>query len=169
MSELPSDADWRMWRDFSAMRRALDRAVEQRLQRDAKVSTPEFEVLSSLFAAENRMLRAGALAEALGWEKSRISHQVSRMAARGLVSRQDCPSDARGTWVVLTEAGADALDIAGRGYVEVLTERFFGQVSAQEREIVHAVAARVATDPADSDPAAEACASQVGRAAEAVA
>jgi DNA-binding MarR family transcriptional regulator len=137
------EAEWTMWRGFVAMRRSLDRALEQRLQSDAGISAADFDVLASLACAEDLRLRAGALAGALGWEKSRISHQVSRMAARGLVERAECPSDARGTWVVLSESGAEALDAARPGYADVLRRTFFGPLSDAERAAVRSLAERV--------------------------
>jgi DNA-binding MarR family transcriptional regulator len=137
------EAEWAMWRGFVAMRRSLDRALEQRLQADAGISAADFDVLASLACADDRRLRAGALAEALGWEKSRISHQVSRMAARGLVERAECPTDARGTWVVLSDEGAEALDAARPGYIEVLRRTFFGPLSEAERGTLRALADRV--------------------------
>jgi DNA-binding MarR family transcriptional regulator len=137
------EAEWAMWRGFVAMRRSLDRALEQRLQSDAGISAADFDVLASLACADDRRLRAGALAEALGWEKSRISHQVSRMAARGLVERAECPTDARGTWVVLSDEGAEALDAARPGYIEVLRRTFFGPLSEAERATLRGLADRV--------------------------
>ena len=138
------DDDWMLWHDFVAMRRHLDRAVEQRLQQDAGLSTPEFEVLRSLSLADGHRLRAGALAESLEWEKSRISHQVSRMTTRGLVERADCSVDARGTWVVLSERGADAFARASCGYIEVLGRLFFGTLDPADKRAIGTAAARVA-------------------------
>ena len=135
-------AELAMWRGFVAMRRSLDRALEQRLQADAGISAADYEVLLSLACMEDGRLRPGAIAEALGWEKSRISHQVSRMAARGLVDREECPTDARGTWVVLTRGGRAALDAARPGYADVLRTIFFGSMSGAERETLRALAAR---------------------------
>jgi DNA-binding MarR family transcriptional regulator len=135
-------ADWSMWRAFSGMREALDRALEQRVQRDAGISTADFDVLRSLAAAEGQQLRAGALAESLAWEKSRISHQVRRMADRGLVIRAECPTDARGTWVVLAPAGAEALAAASCGYVDVLRRAFFDGLTPAEKRALHAVSQR---------------------------
>jgi DNA-binding MarR family transcriptional regulator len=132
-----------MWRGFVAMRRSLDRALEQRLQADAGISTADFDVLHALSRAEGHRLRAGALADALGWEKSRISHQVSRMAARGLLERAECPTDARGTWVLLAAPGADALATATCGYVEVLQQTFFAPLSAADKRMLRGVAERV--------------------------
>jgi DNA-binding MarR family transcriptional regulator len=138
-----NEAEWTMWRGFVAMRRSLDRALEQRLQQDAGISAADFEVLVSLDRAEDHRLRAGALADRLGWEKSRISHQVSRMAARGLVDRADCPTDARGTWVVLSPAGAEALASAVCGYVEVLRSTFLAPLDDGDRRTLRAIADRV--------------------------
>ena len=136
-------ADWAMWRSFSGMRRSLDRALEQRLQRDAGISTADFDILRSLAEAEGHRLRAGALAESIDWEKSRISHQVRRMAERGLVERAECPTDARGTWVVLADRGADAFAAASCGYVEVLQRAFFDGLEPHQKQTLQAVSQRV--------------------------
>ena len=149
-----SEADLAVWRGFASMRRHLDRAVEVRLQHDAGVSTPEFEVLLALSRADRSRLRAGALADALCWEKSRISHQVSRMVARGLLERTECPTDARGTWVVLAEAGAAALAVATCGYVDVLRRTFFDVLRPDEKRALSDAAARVSAAGAEPDGSA---------------
>ena len=136
-------ADWAMWRELTAMRVGVDRALEHRLQRDAGISAPDFDVLRSLADAEGHRLRAGALAESLGWEKSRISHQVRRMAERGLVEREDCPTDLRGTWVVLSDAGADAFATASCGYVQTLDRVLFARLDAEERSTLRRIASTV--------------------------
>jgi DNA-binding MarR family transcriptional regulator len=136
-------ADWATWRDLTAMRATVERALEQRLQRDAGISGADFDVLHALTTADDHRLRAGALAESLGWEKSRISHQVRRMAERGLVERADCPTDLRGTWVVLTGTGADAFATASCGYVETLDRVFFSRVEPDQKAALRDVAASV--------------------------
>lgn len=137
------EGEWAIWRGFVAMRRSLDRALEQRLQQDAGISAADFEVLVSLDRVEEHRLRAGALAESLGWEKSRISHHVSRMALRGLVERAECPTDARGTWVVLSAGGAEALAAATCGYVEVLKSTFLAPLGDADKRSLRAIADRV--------------------------
>jgi DNA-binding MarR family transcriptional regulator len=136
-------ADWATWRELTAMRAGVDRALEHRLQRDAGISAPDFDVLRSLADAEGHRLRAGALAESLGWEKSRISHQVRRMAERGLVEREDCPTDLRGTWVVLSETGADAFATASCGYVQTLDRVLFARLGAEDRATLRRIASTV--------------------------
>jgi DNA-binding MarR family transcriptional regulator len=136
-------ADWAMWREMTAMRAGVDRALEHRLQRDAGISAADFDVLRSLADADGHRLRAGALAESLGWEKSRISHQVRRMAERGLVEREDCPTDLRGTWVVLSDAGADAFATASCGYVETLDRVVFSRLDSDDRATMRRIASTV--------------------------
>lgn len=137
--------DWDLWRAVTAMRAAVDRALEQRLQHDAGLSLADFDVLRGLAAAEGHRLRAGALAEALDWEKSRVSHQVRRMTERGLLKRTSCATDGRGTWVELADPGRDALATAVCGYVEVLRESLFERLRPADRAALRRVTEHVAT------------------------
>jgi len=56
------------------------------------------------------VLRARELGTEIGWDRSRLSHHVSRMEERGLVSREECSEDARGTMVRLTDAGPRTIE-----------------------------------------------------------
>jgi DNA-binding MarR family transcriptional regulator len=124
--------EWDVWRSFRTMWRQLDLALEHQLQRDADISAADFGVLMSLFEADGKQLRAGELSQNLGWEKSRVSHQVSRMEKRGLVERRLCDTDARGTWVGMTPSGSRAVLGAMRGHEAALREHFFDALSPTE-------------------------------------
>ena len=152
-----SDSDRQVWRSFLMMRRQLDRALEQRLQGDAGVSGADFEILTTLQASQDKQLRARELTELLGWEKSRVSHQVTRMEARGLVERKDCPTDLRGTWVTLTAAGAEAVLTATLGHDDELQRRFFGVLDVDEKSTIGAASERIidAVNPAACERAGE--------------
>ena len=148
MSELNA-TEWAVWRKFYAMRRQLDRALEDQLQRDAGISGPDYEILLTLFEAPHRRLRSRELAERTGWEKSRISHQVTRMESRGLVERSDCPDDLRGTWVSPTSEGRRAVLGAMRDHGATIRRLFFDVLSAEELSALGTVSERVleAIDP----------------------
>ncbi|WP_169747633.1 MarR family winged helix-turn-helix transcriptional regulator [Demequina iriomotensis] len=107
-AELPR-AESALWRALTLMGRRLVAGLEQRLQAAVGVSVPDLDILMALDEAPEGRLRAGSLGEMLGWEKSRISHHVARMEARGLVRRVTCAEDLRGTWVETDEAGREAL------------------------------------------------------------
>jgi len=124
MAERLSEDEWAVWDEFYAMRRRLDRALELRLHDGSGVSAPEYEILVGLGRSDDRRLRVRDIAEQIGWEKSRVSHQVTRMEKRGLVRRSDCASDARGTWVELTADGRRAMLSATRGHTAAIRRYF---------------------------------------------
>lgn len=145
MSEQASvtDEEWALWRTFSTMRRQLDIALERDMQRTADISAADYEILLALVEAPARQLRVREIADIIGWEKSRISHQVSRMEKRGLVLRRECDSDARGTWVVLTESGRSAVDDAVRDHSANVRRYFFDVLSAEEQAALGRASLRV--------------------------
>jgi DNA-binding MarR family transcriptional regulator len=135
------------------MRRQLDLALERELQRDAQISGPEYEVLITLFESPEKQLRAHELGAQLAWEKSRLSHQVTRMAARGLVERSECDTDARGTWIGLTTEGSRATLGAVRAHAQTIRRLFFDVLSDSELETLGGASERVleAIDPPDCE------------------
>ena len=151
MSEVPTltTEEWELWRAFHAMRRQLDLALERELQRDARISGPDYEILITLFESPEKQLRARELTARLGWEKSRLSHQVTRMSARGLVERSECDTDGRGTWIGLTTKGRLATLGAVRSHALTIRRLFFDVLSESELEVLGAVSDRVldAIDP----------------------
>jgi DNA-binding MarR family transcriptional regulator len=141
--------EWDVWRTFTTMRRQLDLALEQQLQRDAGISRPDFEVLITIFEAPERQLRVRELVDRLGWEKSRVSHQVTRMERRGLVERSECDTDGRGSWVGLTHNGRRAVLGSMRDHASTIRRYFFDVLTPDELETVSATSHRVldAIDP----------------------
>jgi DNA-binding MarR family transcriptional regulator len=135
--------EWDAWRSFVSMRRRLDLALERQLQHDAGISAADYGVLLALFEAPGRQLRARELGERLSWEKSRVSHQVSRMQNRGLVERRECDTDARGTWVGLTNDGTRAVLGAMRDHATTLRKYFFDVLSPEELAAIHSASTRV--------------------------
>lgn len=138
-----SPADWQLWRSFRSMGEQLGRELDRQLQRDAGLSQADYGILVSLFEAPEQRLRMGELGELLGWEKSRVSHQVGRMESRGLVTRVECESDGRGTWVTLENDGKRALLGAMREHATAIRELFLEQLEPDEKQVLLRAAARV--------------------------
>jgi DNA-binding MarR family transcriptional regulator len=76
---------WHAWKQATAVVMA---GIEHALQARAELSGAEFGVLSRLVELGAGELGQQALADALNWHKSRLSHQLSRMATRGLLERR---------------------------------------------------------------------------------
>ena len=83
------------------------------------------------------------LADALAWEQSRVSHQLARMQRRGLVAREECPTDARGAFAVLTETGRAAIERAAPAHVEMVRQLVFDGLSRDQLSALTAVTAGV--------------------------
>ena len=137
------EAEWALWRGFLTMHRDLMRELDGRLQRDAGISQGDYSVLLMLFDAPDRRLRPGALGEALAWEKSRLSHQLTRMAARGLIERAECNTDGRGTWVVLTREGRRTLLHAVRDHAASIRKLFLDALDPEEKALLARASERV--------------------------
>ena len=108
----------RAWRGFTRMQIELDAALNRNLARRSGLSSADYAVLVQLSEATEGRLRAFQLGRALRWEKSRLSHHLKRMETRGLVCREDCAEDARGSEVVLTGDGRAAIEAAAPAHVE---------------------------------------------------
>ena len=115
-----TDAELEVWRSFYSMRRTFDRALDLQLQRDSSISAPEYELLLILHHAPQHQLRIKAITDTLGWEKGRVSHQVTRTEKRGLLERAECEMDARGSWIRLTADGCRAVLGAPRGHAAAI-------------------------------------------------
>jgi len=138
-----TEAEWEAWRAYVRAHRALERALGDRLQADAGISNPDYSVLLALWLESEHRLRANEIARRIGWEKSRLSHQLSRLEDRGLIRREDCELDLRGKWIVITHAGRRAVLRAMRDHTRALREYFFDLLTDDERATLTAISQRV--------------------------
>jgi DNA-binding MarR family transcriptional regulator len=120
---------WRAWLDLNAQ---LSAALHRQLQASSALSLPDYDVLVALTDVPEHTLRMYELGRRLGWDKSRLSKQVSRMALRGLVVRRDCREDLRGAFVDLTEVGLAAIRTAAPAHVELVQRLVFDGLSRSQ-------------------------------------
>jgi DNA-binding MarR family transcriptional regulator len=104
--------EWEFWDTWMRAQRLLTRALERGLQHDCDISKAEFSVLVTLWQAAGREMRVGELSESLDWDKSRVSHQLTRMEKRGFITRTQYGSDGRRAGVALTSEGRRAAQSA---------------------------------------------------------
>ncbi|WP_392544318.1 MarR family winged helix-turn-helix transcriptional regulator [Oryzobacter telluris] len=145
-----SPDEQRLWRAWLALGSGLSAALHRDLQADAGLSLPDFDVLVRLTDTEDGRVRVSELARVLGWERSRLSHHVTRMERRGLVARDDCVDDGRGAFVVLTDSGRAAIEEAAPHHVRTVRRLFVDELSADEvamlGPVLERLLARVAAD-----------------------
>jgi DNA-binding MarR family transcriptional regulator len=122
------EAQQRLWRGWVTLASQLPPALHRQLQADSGLSLQDFEVLVRLTEAEDGRARVTDLANAAGWERSRLSHHVKRMQARGLVHREECCDDGRGAFVVVTPAGRRAIERAAPGHARTVRDLLFADL-----------------------------------------
>jgi DNA-binding MarR family transcriptional regulator len=123
-------ATWRSWLRLST---ELPGALNRQLQATSDLTLQDYDVLVQLAEVPGGRLRISVLAQAVHWERSRLSHHVKRMEARGLVVREACDDDGRGNFVALTPAGSAALDQASPGHARAVRNLFFAGLAADEK------------------------------------
>ncbi|WP_280400772.1 MarR family winged helix-turn-helix transcriptional regulator [Nocardia carnea] len=137
------DKEQRAWRGYVAMHSELMARLHRQLQNDSGLSLADFDVLVRLTDRPEPRIRIGELGQVLQWEKSRLSHHLGRMQKRGLVRREDCPDDARGAFIVLTEQGRAAIEQAAPGHVETVRTLVFDALTEDQVEAFAVIVDRI--------------------------
>jgi len=117
----------------------LSQLLMRQLDRDLNahgLNGHDYEILVELSEAPEHRLRMTELADATSQSRSRLSHQISRMENRGLVRRDDCEGDKRGTFAVLTAEGMAAIERVAPHHVENVRRHFIDRLSSRQREEV---------------------------------
>ena len=120
----PTAQDLRVWRDFVETGDQLRALLAARLQSESELSTGDYAVLLALSEADGKRLRSSELADHVSWERSRLSHHLGRMESRGLVAREKCVTDNRGSDIVLTDVGANQFRRASSPHLRAVQELF---------------------------------------------
>lgn len=140
------DADEQItWRAFyTATTQLIDR-LDRELQRDAGMPHAYYEILVVLSESPGRSLRMSELADLTRSSRSRLSHAVTKLEARGWVRRRDCDDDKRGQFADLTDEGFAALAAAAPGHVETVRTHLFDPLTPEQldqlRQISEAITA----------------------------
>ncbi|AZA11207.1 MarR family winged helix-turn-helix transcriptional regulator [Corynebacterium gerontici] len=137
-----TDEEQSLWRMLLAANRKVDRAIEESLNAD-DLTTPEFSVLVSLSEHPEQKMRLRELCASLNWDRSRTSHQITRMERRGLVEKQRCEGDGRGVLVALTREGERRLQQAAPAHVGTVRSVVFEKMSEEEADALRAFSKKV--------------------------
>jgi len=109
-----------------------------------------YAILVVLSEQPDGALRMTEIADRLRYSKSRLTHAIGRLEERGWVERAACPTDRRGAYAVLTEAGLTALAPAAATHVAGVRRHLFDRLApeqvAQLLAIGEAIAAPLVAD-----------------------
>lgn len=115
----------------------------------------EFEALIRLVRSPGHRLRMSELAGQMTLTSSGITRVVDRLERDGLVRRESCPDDRRGSWAVVTDAGMSRVNAVLPGHLDLLERHFTGRFPPAERAALVARLREIRDDvhPAGAAPA----------------
>jgi DNA-binding MarR family transcriptional regulator len=136
-----SEDEQRVWHNYVALTGRLQAVMNRQLQQDHELSLADYTVLVAL--EERPGCRISELGDRLGWEQSRLSHQLTRMRTRGLVERVGADDDRRAATVEMTKQGAAALRVAAPQHAELVRAVVFDGMSAADLRALERWTSRV--------------------------
>jgi len=126
----------RAWRSLQLMQLRLTAALARQLAAESGLSYQDYVVLVALTDRPDGRLRVFELARDLGWEKSRLSHHLGRMAERGLVVKEPCDADRRGAYVVVTPRGRTEITAAAPGHLRAVRRLFVDHLTPAQLDVI---------------------------------
>lgn len=123
-----TETQQRTWLNYMGVYHRLEYEMNRQLQADFGVSLADYTVMNALSMEPNRRLQSSRLATRIGWERSRLSHQLRRMENRRLVERVASESDGRATDAKLTAQGWRLLQRAAPEHVAWVRSLFFSDL-----------------------------------------
>jgi DNA-binding MarR family transcriptional regulator len=145
----------RVWRSYLHASMLLEDHLDRQLQRDAGMPHIYYGLLVKLAECPHRRLRMTELAMHAKITRSRLSHAIARLEKNGWVRREDCPSDKRGQFAVLTDQGKEMLEQAAPGHVAAVRNAVFDRLTPEQQksrgEIMQIVAEGLQPNEAGAD------------------
>lgn len=132
------------WRSFITGARRLLERLDQDLKAQG-VTHDDYGVLVALSESEGDRLRMAELADLSVESRSRLSHHVGRLEAKGLVARESCPEDRRGSFAVLTPDGRALIEAVAPHHVAGVREWFLDRVTPDELAVIATAFGRIDT------------------------
>lgn len=134
------------WRSFLRAHAKVTRQLDAELSAECDLPLGSYEVLLHLNEQPDRRLRMTELADRVLLSRSGLTRLVDRLEREGLIRRESCPIDLRGTFAVLTDEGGDRLAEAAPIHLRGVREHLVDLLSPEEIEVVARAFGRITSD-----------------------
>lgn len=124
------------WRLFLTAHARLSQRIDAELAAAGVVPLGWYDVLLALEEAPEQRLRLSELAEAVLLSRSGLTRLVDRLEAQGLLRREVCATDRRGSFAVLTAAGRAAREMAWPVYARAIQSEFGRHLEEDEVRVL---------------------------------
>jgi DNA-binding MarR family transcriptional regulator len=120
------------WRGLVRVQGAVRRELDTALRASEGISLWDYTVLRTLAGSRGGCLRMTELARATDYTPSGLTRLADRLERAGLVRRDPCPDDGRGSVATLTPEGRKAFLRARRTHVAGVRRRFLERFDEPE-------------------------------------
>jgi DNA-binding MarR family transcriptional regulator len=124
------------WRGLLRTHARVLAALDAELEQAHGLAVPEYEVLLVLTQCGEQHLRMSELADAALLTRSGMTRLVDRLEKRGLVRRERCAADGRGTYAVITPEGAAAFAAARPTHIAGVRRLFLDPLKKKEQRLL---------------------------------
>lgn len=144
MEERSTEQHQNALRALTRAQRVVSDVLEPQLMAVHGLSLTSYDVLWRLTEAPEGRLRLSELADDLALSRSGVSRLVDRLERAGLIRREQCPSDRRGSYATLTEAGREVMVETRPVHLRGIRDHLARRLSAREAATLAALLERIA-------------------------
>jgi DNA-binding MarR family transcriptional regulator len=121
------------WRGLLRTHARVLAALDAELEQTHGLAVPEYEVLLVLSESGEKHLRMSELADAALLTRSGMTRLVDRLERQGLVRRERCAADGRGTFAVITEQGKERFEAARPTHIAGVRRLFLDPLKKKDQ------------------------------------
>ena len=144
------DEEMRIWRGFVQATGRISTLLSDSLKTATGLTLDDYEVLVHLSEADDQRLRMSDLSHRLSHSQSRATQRVDRLVKRGLVYREKCPEDRRGTFACMTPDGMALITEIAPGHLRDVRRHLIDLIEPDERAVMANVLQRIAVAAQDA-------------------
>lgn len=131
----PSEPDLALWLSWKRINEVIRGRILADILAHSVLTEPEFTLLAHIDEAGGT-IRQNALANAAGWDRTRLSHLLSRMETRGYLERERLHN---GVDVSMLAHGREAFIATHEPLVVAVQQHFTRHLNAQQRDALRDV------------------------------
>lgn len=130
---LLDESESELWHAWSSVTRAVQGTLGSEISKSAPLALIEFEMLDELANGEQPM-RSGELGALVSLTRSGTSRAISRLAAKGFITKEGSSTDRRSVLVCITPEGRQAYEAANGVFASAVRNGLLGAVEGDDRD-----------------------------------
>ena len=130
---LLDESESELWHAWSSVTRAVQSTLGSEISKSVPLALIEFEMLDELANGEQPM-RSGELGALVSLTRSGTSRAISRLAAKGFITKEGSSTDRRSVLVCITPEGRQAYEAANGVFASAVRNGLLGAVEGDDRD-----------------------------------